>query len=192
MCKKSSWILLCILSEITWKWKCPFCAPFFFSPPLQKWFFQLLDVHTNKPQQIHAWNFVCEFFNSIFFRWKNKPFCPFTLILSVQTQSVCGVGKCHLLRVGHVWNEKMCLLQQGFGTTKQWIILNDMDKLWSKVVFKFNQEIGLSECFWRMLLDSFARWCLKWHVRSSWFSFKLYSREQSMHPCRQISLHTQW
>ena len=32
---------------------------------------------------------------------EKKSFSPFTLILSVQTHSVCGVGKCHLLRVDH-------------------------------------------------------------------------------------------
>ena len=40
-------------------------------------------------------------FNTILFHLK-RLLSPFTLILSVQTHSVCWVGKCHLLRVTHI------------------------------------------------------------------------------------------
>ena len=42
------------------------------------------------------------FFIQFSFAWKKNPFSPFTLILSVQTHSVCGTGKCHLLRADHL------------------------------------------------------------------------------------------
>ena len=99
------------------KTEVPILCDFFFFP-LQKWFLQLPDAFMKKTQQIQAWNFVCEFFNPFSFASKKKnPFSPFTLILSVQTHSVHGVGKCHLLRanlyylVHKLWPKPSCKAQ---------------------------------------------------------------------------------
>ena len=105
MCKKNRWILLCILHEITWKRKYSLCVTFL-CPAKKKLFFQLSNALTNQPQQMEAWNFVyvlcvCIFYSVLF--GLKTPFSPFTLILSVQTHSVHGIGKCHLLSWSYIF-----------------------------------------------------------------------------------------
>ena len=45
-------------------------------------FFQLTDALTNKPQEIQAWNFVCEYFTQLSYVWKNKS------LFSIRTHSL--------------------------------------------------------------------------------------------------------
>ena len=46
-------------------------------------------------------NFVYVLYSFHYLSLENTSFSPFTFILSVQTHSICGARKCHLLRVDH-------------------------------------------------------------------------------------------